>query len=100
MSPKAVRNNYELETGILIVETFKKKNLSPVHDTMVLVAGHGPFAWGKDAASAVYHGAALEEICKMALLTLSLDPLAKPLPEHLIRKHWDRKHGDGAYYGQ
>jgi L-ribulose-5-phosphate 4-epimerase len=67
---------------------------------MVLVAGHGPFTWGKNAAQSVYHGAVLEEICKMALLTLSLDPLARPLPEHIIQKHWDRKHGPDAYYGQ
>jgi L-ribulose-5-phosphate 4-epimerase len=67
---------------------------------MVLVAGHGPFTWGKSAAQSVYHGAVLEEICRMAFLTLSLDPLARPLPEHIIRKHWERKHGPDAYYGQ
>jgi len=100
MSPEAVRNNYELETGNLIVETFRKGNLDPVDVTMVLVAGHGPFTWGSNAANSVYYAAVLEEICKMALFTLSLDPLAKPLPEHIIRKHWERKHGPGAYYGQ
>ncbi|MDR3249284.1 MAG: L-ribulose-5-phosphate 4-epimerase AraD [Treponema sp.] len=100
MGPDAVRNNYELETGNLIVETFKKERLDPAHNTMVLVAGHGPFTWGKDAAQSVYHGAVLEEVCKMALLTLSIDPLAQPLPEHIIRKHWERKHGKDAYYGQ
>jgi L-ribulose-5-phosphate 4-epimerase len=100
MSAEATRNNYELETGNLIVETFKKAGLDPAHDTMVLVAGHGPFTWGKDAAQSVYHGAVLEEICKMALLTLSLDPQAQMLPEHIIRKHWERKHGADAYYGQ
>jgi L-ribulose-5-phosphate 4-epimerase len=100
MSPEAVRNNYELETGNLIVDTFKQKNLDPAHNTMVLVAGHGPFAWGKDAAQSAYHGAVLEEVCKMALLTLTLNPLTQPLPEHIIRKHWNRKHGAGAYYGQ
>ena len=100
MSPEAVKSNYELETGNLIVETFKKKNLNPDHLNMVLVAGHGPFAWGSSAAQSVYNGAVLEEICKMAQLTLTLDPSAKPLPEHIIRKHWERKHGPGAYYGQ
>jgi L-ribulose-5-phosphate 4-epimerase len=100
MSPEAVKNNYELETGNLIVETFKKSRLNPEHVNMVLVAGHGPFTWGASAAQSVYHGAVLEEVCKMALLTLSLDPLAKPLPEHLIKKHWERKHGPDAYYGQ
>jgi len=100
MSPEAVRNNYELETGNLIVETFRKGGLNHAHMNMVLVAGHGPFAWGKNAAQAVYSAVVLEEICKMGLFTLNLDPLAKPLPEHLIRKHWERKHGPDAYYGQ
>jgi L-ribulose-5-phosphate 4-epimerase len=100
MSPEAVRNDYELETGNLIVETFRKGNIDPAHTGMVLVAGHGPFTWGKSAAQSVYHGAVLEEICRMAFLTLSLDPLARPLPEHIIRKHWERKHGPDAYYGQ
>jgi L-ribulose-5-phosphate 4-epimerase len=74
--------------------------MDPAHITMVLVAGHGPFTWGKNAAESVYHGAVLEEICKMALLTLSLNPEAEALPGHIIRKHWERKHGSGAYYGQ
>jgi len=100
MRPEAVNSDYELETGNLIVETFRKKNLNPEHVNMVLVAGHGPFTWGSSAAKSVYNGAVLEEVCKMALLTLTLDPLTKPLPGHIIRKHWERKHGPGAYYGQ
>jgi len=100
MSPEAVKNNYELETGNLIVRTFKESSLNAAHVTMVLVAGHGPFAWGASAAQSVYHGAVLEEVCKMALLTLTLDPLTKTLPEHITRKHWERKHGPDAYYGQ
>jgi L-ribulose-5-phosphate 4-epimerase len=100
MSREAVKNNYELETGNLIVETFRKGPIDPAHITMVLVAGHGPFAWGKTAAESVYHAAVLEEICRMALLTLTVNPAAEPLPEHIINKHWERKHGAGAYYGQ
>jgi L-ribulose-5-phosphate 4-epimerase len=100
MSKEAVQNNYELETGNLIVETFAKQGKDFAEMPMVLVAGHGPFAWGKNAAQAVYHGAVLEEICKMAHLTLALNPHAEPLPDHIIRKHWDRKHGKNAYYGQ
>jgi L-ribulose-5-phosphate 4-epimerase len=100
MNEEAVKNNYELETGNLIVETFKKRGLNPAHVNMVLVAGHGPFTWGNSAAQSVYHAAVLEEVCKMALFTLTLDPMAKPLPEYIIRKHWERKHGPGAYYGQ
>jgi L-ribulose-5-phosphate 4-epimerase len=100
MEPQAVKNNYELETGNLIADTFRKGGLDPAHAVMVLVAGHGPFTWGGSAAQSVYHAAVLEEICKIALFTLAIDPLAKPLPEHIIRKHWERKHGSGAYYGQ
>ena len=100
MSPEAVKNNYELETGNLIVETFKKGNLDPALVSMVLVAGHGPFTWGGSAAQSVYHGVILEEICKMALFTVTLDPLVKSLPEHITQKHWERKHGANSYYGQ
>jgi L-ribulose-5-phosphate 4-epimerase len=100
MSAEQVKNNYELETGNLIVETFRKGSIDPALITMVLVAGHGPFAWGKTAAESVYHGAVLEEICRMALLTLAVNPAAVPLPEYITRKHWERKHGAGAYYGQ
>jgi len=100
MSVEAVKNNYELETGNLIVETFRKGSLDPAHINMVLVAGHGPFTWGGSAAQSVNNAAILEEVCKMALLTITIDPLAKPLPEHITRKHWERKHGPDAYYGQ
>ena len=100
MTPEAVKNNYELETGLLIVETFQKRGIDPALITMVLVAGHGPFTWGKDAARSVYHAAVLEEVCKMALLTQSLDPAVPPLPDYIIKKHWERKHGPDAYYGQ
>jgi len=100
MNPEEVKNDYELETGNLIVRTFKEDNINPVHVNMVLVAGHGPFTWGESALQSVYHSVILEEICKMALLTLTIDPSAKPLPEHITRKHWERKHGAGAYYGQ
>jgi L-ribulose-5-phosphate 4-epimerase len=100
MSPEAVRNDYELETGKLIVETFRKDGLDPAHLQMVLVAGHGPFAWGKSAAQSVYHGTVLEEICKMALFTIMLNEGAEALPAHIIRKPWERKHGPAAYYGQ
>ncbi len=100
MSPEAVQRDYELETGNLIVQTFRKGSIDPLHMAMVLVAGHGPFTWGDSAAKSVYHAAVLEEVCKMAYLTLTLNPQTPPLPEHIIRKHWERKHGAGAYYGQ
>jgi len=100
MSAEAVKNDYELETGKLIVETFRKSGIEPAHISMVLVAGHGPFTWGGNAGQSVNNAVILEEVCRMALLTVNIDPLAKPLPEYITRKHWERKHGPGAYYGQ
>jgi L-ribulose-5-phosphate 4-epimerase len=100
MSEEAIKNNYELETGKLIIETFKKRGQSLLTMPMVLVGGHGPFTGGKDAAQSIYHAAVLEEVCKMAYLTTTLRPDAAPLPEHIIRKHYERKHGPNAYYGQ
>jgi hypothetical protein len=67
---------------------------------MVIVAGHGPFTWGKSALDAVHYAAALEEVARMAILTYQVNPSAGPLPEHVMRKHYERKHGPGAYYGQ
>ena len=100
MGEEAVEGNYELETGNLIVETFRKRAINPLHMPMVLVAGHGPFTWGKNAAQSIYHAAVLEEVCKMALLTITIKQDAKPLPDYITRKHWERKHGPNAYYGQ
>jgi len=100
ITPEALKNDYELETGNLIVKTFKSANLDAAQINMVLVAGHGPFTWGKNAAQSVYYGAVLEEICKMALFTVALDPNARELPNHITMKHWERKHGKNASYGQ
>lgn len=98
ISPEAVARDYEAGTGDLIVETFRGKK--PLEIPMVLVAGHGPFAWGRSAMDAVHYAAALEEVARMAILTCELDPGAVPLPAHVMRKHYERKHGAGAYYGQ
>ncbi len=100
LGPDAVERNYEEETGNLIVETFRERNLDPAQVPMVLVAGHGPFAWGATPLKAVYNGAVLEEVAAMALLTQQVNPAAVPLPEHIVRKHYLRKHGPNAYYGQ
>ena len=81
------------------METFKAGNLDP-RISMALVAGHGPFTWGESAWESVCCSVILEEICKIALFTVTIDPLAKPLPEHIAEKHWLRKHGPDAYYGQ
>lgn len=98
IGPEAVAGDYETGTGELIAETFRGRK--PLETPMVLVAGHGPFAWGGSAMEAVRRAAALEEVARMAMLTLELDPAAAPLPEHVMRKHYGRKHGSGAYYGQ
>ncbi|PKL13582.1 MAG: L-ribulose-5-phosphate 4-epimerase [Spirochaetae bacterium HGW-Spirochaetae-8] len=98
MNRAQVEGNYEEETGKLIVTTFK--DIPYLEQPMVLVAGHGPFAWGKDATTSVYNAAVLEEVARMAYLTLSINPAAVSLPEHIINKHYQRKHGPNAYYGQ
>ena len=98
MTQAEVEGDYEAETGNVIVERFQQIN--PVHVPGVLCASHGPFTWGKDAAQAVYHAVVLEEVAKMAILTLTIDPDAQPAPQHVLDKHFMRKHGPNAYYGQ
>jgi L-ribulose-5-phosphate 4-epimerase len=98
MSAEAVNGDYEAETGRQIIDCFR--TLDPHQIPMVLVAGHGPFTWGETADKAVYHAVVLEELAKIASITRSLDPDAPRLPEHLVRKHFERKHGKNAYYGQ
>ena len=100
LSENAVKGDYEWETGKLIFDTYREKNINAAFMPMVLVYGHGPFSWGKNAAESVYNAAVMEEICKMAYLTLSINPGAKSLPDYIVEKHWERKHGKGAYYGQ
>jgi L-ribulose-5-phosphate 4-epimerase len=100
ISEAAVKGNYEQETGNLIAETLRTLGKNPLHLQMILVAGHGPFTWGIDVAQSVYLAAMLEEICKMAFLTLQINPETLSLPTHIINKHWERKHGSKAYYGQ
>ena len=100
MTDAMIQGDYEHETGNQILDVFKKHNLSPEEVEMVLVACHGPFAWGKDAAKAVYNAAVLEELAKMAYLTLQINPATPPIKQTLIDKHYYRKHGKNAYYGQ
>jgi L-ribulose-5-phosphate 4-epimerase len=90
--------DYEAETGALIAETFADRSWREV--PMVLVARHGPFTWGMTAADAVRHCVMLEEIARMAWLTVALDPAAGPLEPWLVERHFRRKHGEDAYYGQ
>lgn len=98
MSDEAVERDYEIETGNQILDCFK--NRDPQQTQMVLVAGHAPFAWGKTPEKAVYNAAVLEELAKMAFVTRTLDPKVGRLPDSVIHKHFERKHGKNAYYGQ
>lgn len=90
--------DYEKNTGILIVETFK--DIDPIKVPAVLVKNHGPFTWGKDAGDSVYNSVVLEEIAQMAWTIELRDPHTKEMPKVLLDKHFLRKHGDTAYYGQ
>ena len=100
MTGGEIRGAYEAEMGRVIVETFQNLALSYDEIPAVLVAHHGPFAWGKDAGEAVYHGAVLEDVAAMNLQTLALHPSAAAMPRALLDKHYLRKHGKNAYYGQ
>lgn len=100
MDDKMIRGNYEHETGFQIMNHFQKNELSYQETEMMLVGSHAPFTWGKTAEKAVYNSAVLEEIAKMALLALQINPAAPRLKDSLIQKHYGRKHGGSAYYGQ
>ena len=98
LTPAEIRSDYEVNTGRVIVETFKK--LDPMHHPAVLVASHGPFTWGKDVAAAVHNAGVLEFIARLASETLRINPRVKPMQSVLLEKHFLRKHGPKAYYGQ
>lgn len=100
LSPERIKTDYEWETGLLITETFAKLSLDPQQIPAVLVKNHGPFVWGNSGAHAVETAQALEIVAQMARQTLQLNPQAEPLPQVLREKHYFRKHGKDAYYGQ
>lgn len=99
LTREEVDGAYEKKTGIVIVETFKKGGIDPAAVPAVLVAGHGPFSWGKDALEAVHNAVVLEQVAKMAHHALVIDRL-KAIEPFLLDKHYHRKHGKSAYYGQ
>ena len=92
--------DYEKNTGVTIVETFKERGLDPIAIPAVLCSSHGPFTWGKDPDQAVYHSVVLEECAKMGVFTKIIKPDAAPAPQRMLDKHYMRKHGPNAYYGQ
>ena len=98
MTPEEIRGEYEKETGKVIIETFN--GVDPMSIPAVLVKSHGPFTWGKDADEAVYHAVVLEEVAFMNFHAKMLNPAAGPMPQVLLDKHYLRKHGANAYYGQ
>ena len=100
LSREQLEEDYEGNTGRSIVEAFAAQGLDPAHTPGALCACHGPFAWGASAGKAVEHAVVLEEVAKMAILTRLANPAAEEAPQYLQDKHFFRKHGPGAYYGQ
>ena len=98
LTPAEIKSDYEANTGHVIVETFAK--LDPMHHPAVLVASHGPFTWGKSVADAVHNAGVLEFIARLASETLRINPQVKPMQSVLLEKHFLRKHGPNATYGQ
>ena len=100
MTPEAIAGEYEKETGTIIIDTFRARNIDPMQVPAVLVKSHGPFAWGKDAMEAVHNSVVLEEVAAMNFRTFLINPAITPMQKELLDKHYLRKHGANAYYGQ
>lgn len=100
LTKEEIDQGYEEQTGELIAATFKERQIKPMEVPGVLLHGHGPFTWGKDADSAVMNAVVLEEVAKMNLFTRQLNSFAEELPQAILDKHYLRKHGKNAYYGQ
>jgi len=100
MSDECLKLDYEEQMGFLIVDCMRRRHLRPEENPMVLVGGHGPFAWGKDGEDAVRYAKVFEEVAKMAQLTETINANATSLKTTIINKHYLRKHGKNSYYGQ
>jgi L-ribulose-5-phosphate 4-epimerase len=98
LEQQEIEADYEMYTGKLIVDVFKDKNILAIPG--ILLKGHGVFTFGKDANQAVHNAVVIEEVAKMNYFTLTLNPKAQPIPQYLLDKHYNRKHGKNAYYGQ
>ena len=100
MTPEEIHGEYELETGNVIIETYKERGINPDYVPACLVHSHGPFAWGTDPMNAVHNSVVLEEVAFMAFHAMALTPGLPPMQQELLDKHYLRKHGPNAYYGQ
>ena len=100
LTKEELDEGYEMNTGVLIVNHFKDNNIDPVAMPAVLCKNHGPFTWGKDGHEAVHNAVVLEEVAKMASHCEMINPKVEPAPQYLQDKHYYRKHGANAYYGQ
>lgn len=100
MSDALIQGDYEYNTAQQILDCFMERSLNYAEVEMILLANHGPFTWGKNADKAVFNSKICEELAKMAFLSLQINPYAPRLKNALIQKHYDRKHGANAYYGQ
>ena len=100
LTEEEINGEYEKNTGLVIIETFRTRGINPVYVPAVLCTNHGPFTWGKDAAEAVHNAVVLEEVAKMACRTEMIRPDVAPAPDCIKEKHFMRKHGENAYYGQ
>lgn len=100
LSDEEIETAYELETGNVIIETLNELHLEPVAVPGVLVANHAPFCWGKDADEALHNAVVLEEVARMGIHALNLNPGLAPIKQSILDKHYLRKHGENAYYGQ
>ncbi len=99
MADEMIRGDYEYQTGFQIIQCIEDRQLDYREVEMILVGSHAPFTWGKSPEKAVYNSLVLEEIARMAYLTSQINPNAPRMKDSLIRKHFERKHGPGAYYG-
>ena len=100
LTKEEIEEAYEKNTGLVIIETFETRGLNPMYTPGVLLTNHGPFTWGKDAAEAVHNAVVLEEVARMARRTEMINPDVKEAPHTIRDKHFFRKHGENAYYGQ
>jgi len=100
LSAKEINKDYEKNTGLLIVNEFERLCLEPEAVPAVLCKNHGPFSWGKDANEAVHNAVVLEQVARMAYMAEQINPRIQPAPQALMDKHYTRKHGANAYYGQ